>query len=66
MDCLTKLIRDADDTICNMKNFKGAADLSQGFAAARFIVNIVKGKLLLSVRTTLFQYMKIQIQQCMF
>ncbi|XP_026462675.1 malate dehydrogenase, mitochondrial-like [Ctenocephalides felis] len=43
VDCLTKLIRDADDTICNMKNFKGAADLSQGFAAARFIVNIVKG-----------------------
>ncbi|XP_072938578.1 carotenoid isomerooxygenase-like [Epargyreus clarus] len=43
VDCLTRLVREADDIICRVKSNNEQGHLSIGFATARFVVNIMKG-----------------------
>ncbi|XP_061380400.1 malate dehydrogenase-like [Danaus plexippus] len=43
VDCLTRLVREADDIICKVKSNSEQGHLSIGFATARFVVNIMKG-----------------------
>ncbi|XP_004926803.3 malate dehydrogenase [Bombyx mori] len=43
VECLTRLIREADDIICKVKSNNGQGHLSIGFSTARFVVNIMKG-----------------------
>ncbi|CAH2108019.1 unnamed protein product [Euphydryas editha] len=43
VECLTRLVREADDIICKVKNNDEQGHLSLGFSTARFVVNIMKG-----------------------
>ncbi|XP_059049615.1 malate dehydrogenase-like [Achroia grisella] len=43
VDCLTRLVREADDIICKVKSNNEQGHLSIGFSTARFVVNIMKG-----------------------
>ncbi|CAH0714170.1 unnamed protein product, partial [Brenthis ino] len=43
VDCLTRLVREADDIICKVKSNNAQGYLSIGFSTARFVVNIMKG-----------------------
>ncbi|XP_052754730.1 malate dehydrogenase-like [Galleria mellonella] len=43
VDCLTRLVREADDIICKVKNNNEQGHLSIGFSTARFVLNIMKG-----------------------
>ncbi|KAF9414541.1 hypothetical protein HW555_007615 [Spodoptera exigua] len=42
-DCLTRLVREADEIICKVKSNNEQGHLSIGFSTARFIVNLMKG-----------------------
>ncbi|XP_050673945.1 malate dehydrogenase-like isoform X2 [Leptidea sinapis] len=43
VECLTRLVRDADDIICKVKSNWEQGHLSLGFASARFVVNLMLG-----------------------
>ncbi|XP_028172079.1 malate dehydrogenase, mitochondrial-like [Ostrinia furnacalis] len=43
VDCLTRLVREADDIICKVKSNNEQGHLSIGFSSARFVVNIMQG-----------------------
>lgn len=43
VECLTRLVRDADEIICNVKNDNGQGHLSIGFATARLVINCMNG-----------------------
>ncbi|XP_064072107.1 malate dehydrogenase-like isoform X1 [Vanessa tameamea] len=43
VDCLTRLVREADDIICKVKCNNEQGHLSLGFSTARFVINIMKG-----------------------
>ncbi|CAH0407092.1 unnamed protein product [Chilo suppressalis] len=43
VECLTRLVREADDIICKVKSNNEQGHLSVGFATARCVVNIMKG-----------------------
>ncbi|KAJ0175417.1 hypothetical protein K1T71_008576 [Dendrolimus kikuchii] len=43
VECLTRLVREADDIICKVKGNKEQGHLSIGFSTARFVLNIMKG-----------------------
>ncbi|KAG6445676.1 malate dehydrogenase [Manduca sexta] len=43
VDCLTRLVREADDIICRVKSNNEQGHLSIGFSTARFVINIMKG-----------------------
>ncbi|PZC85086.1 hypothetical protein B5X24_HaOG202850 [Helicoverpa armigera] len=42
-DCLTRLVREADEIICKVKSNNEQGHLSIGFSTARFVVNLMKG-----------------------
>ncbi|KOB70759.1 putative malate dehydrogenase, partial [Operophtera brumata] len=41
-ECLTRLVREADDIICKVKSNNEQGHLSIGFSTARFVVNLMK------------------------
>ncbi|XP_053612971.1 malate dehydrogenase-like isoform X2 [Plodia interpunctella] len=43
LDCLIRLVREADEIICKVKSNNEQGHLSIGFATARFVVHIMKG-----------------------
>ncbi|XP_060803711.1 malate dehydrogenase [Amyelois transitella] len=43
VDCLVRLVREADEIICKVKSNNEQGHLSIGFSTARFVVNIMKG-----------------------
>ncbi|XP_045494751.1 malate dehydrogenase-like [Colias croceus] len=42
-DCLTRLVREADEIICKVKSNREQGHLSIGFSSARFVTNIMQG-----------------------
>ncbi|KAJ8721668.1 hypothetical protein PYW07_002443 [Mythimna separata] len=42
-NCLTRLVREADDMICRVKCNNEQGHLSIGFSSARFVINLMKG-----------------------
>ncbi|CAG4972200.1 unnamed protein product [Parnassius apollo] len=43
VECLTKLVREAEEIICKVKGDGKQGHLSIGFSTARFVINIMKG-----------------------
>ncbi|XP_045532671.1 malate dehydrogenase-like isoform X2 [Pieris brassicae] len=43
VDCLTRLVREADEIICKVKSNREQGHLSIGFSTARFVINIMRG-----------------------
>ncbi|XP_063630803.1 uncharacterized protein LOC134802032 isoform X2 [Cydia splendana] len=43
LNCLSRLVRDADDIICRVKSNNEQGHLSIGFSTGRFVLNIMKG-----------------------
>ncbi|KAJ8730956.1 hypothetical protein PYW08_002369 [Mythimna loreyi] len=42
-NCLSRLVREADDLICRVKSNNEQGHLSIGFSTARFVINLMKG-----------------------